>query len=64
MTAVERFWALPDYGLGLWRSEKLSYGGHKWIADVFAPNLHVTGYGDTQEAACAEALEKLEKEKK
>ena len=64
MTAVETFWALPqEYHLMVHRK-----AGGPIQAAIITPNWSTGragffGSGPTQEAACAEALEKLEKAK-
>ena len=67
MTAVERFLAIPDeLGASLSRSERMADGLFWWVACVYAGpprHIHAFGSGRSIEAACAEALAKLEKAK-
>ena len=63
MTAVETFWALPEL-VSLARSRPARNGRRFFWASIRpeAGGSH-DGVGQTAEAACAEALEKLEKAK-
>ena len=67
MTAVERFWAIRNAIRVLSHNPKARPTRKRWRASIVLGTrsttgwLVVAGHGLTQEAACAEALEKLEK---